>query len=175
MNINEYVKLAVRTEAPAGTATERWQTIHNGLTMPSAARLLHALSGTTTFMSTISMSSADIDMNGNDIVDIGQIGESLSSLSFGSGWGNYGSGYANGQYKKVGDLVFVTGLVGRSSGSGTTIATLPSGYRPLARHTFSVRTNSGVGVVDILTTGAIELVSGGATFTQLSGLVFSTL
>lgn len=45
MNINEYVKLAVRTEAPAGTATERWQTIHNGLTMPSAARLLHALSG----------------------------------------------------------------------------------------------------------------------------------
>jgi hypothetical protein len=98
-------------------------------------------------------------------------------LSFGSGWGNYGGGYYNGHYKKVGDLVFLRGLVARSSGSGTTIATLPSGFRPSSRSLFGVLTSalSGSDRVDVDSNGDIILVSGGVGYVQLDGLVFSTI
>lgn len=96
-------------------------------------------------------------------------------FTFGSGWANYGSGWNNGQVKKVGDLVFLRGLVYRFSGSDTTIATLPAGSRPPAGVIFAVDTNSGSGRVDIDSTGVVTLSSGGAGNVSLSGIVFSTI
>lgn len=103
----------------------------------------------------------------------GVIGTGWSNLSFGSGWTDYGSGFMPGSYKKVGDLIFLRGLVKRTSGSGTTITTLPSGYRPPAQLLFAVHTNTGLGRVDIDTSGNVTLVGGGADWVQLNGLVFS--
>lgn len=156
---------------------------------------INALSGTTTFMSNISMSSADIDMNsnditevgllsmagdidmnGNDITDIGQIGSTWSNLSFGSGWTNYGSYWGTGQYKRAGDIVMLRGMVYRSSGSGTVIGTLPVGSRPGTHEVYVVATNSGYGEVTISpSTGEITHRSGGTTYVSLADIQFSTL
>lgn len=155
---------------------------------------INALSGTTTFLSNISMSadidmnsnditevgllsmSGDIDCNGNDIIDIGQIGSTWSNLSFGSGWTNYGSYWGTGQYKRAGDIVMLRGMVYRSSGSGTVIGTLPVGSRPGTHEVYVVATNSGYGEVTISpSTGEITHRSGGTTYVSLADIQFSTL
>ena len=105
----------------------------------------------------------------------GRIGEAWQNLSFGSGWVDYGGAYQIGQYKKVGDLIFLRGLVKRTSGSGTTITTLPSGYRPPAQLLFGVHTNTGFGRLDIDSSGNVSLQGGGADWVQLNGLVFSNV
>jgi hypothetical protein len=132
-----------------------------------------------TMLGPLTLSNAvgtQLTVNGSSVFN-GNIGTSWAGLSFGSGWGNYGGGYYNGHYKKVGDLVFLRGLVARSSGSGTTIATLPSGFRPSSRSLFGVLTSalSGSDRVDVDSNGDIILVSGGVGYVQLDGLVFSTI
>ena len=104
----------------------------------------------------------------------GSIGTAWTGLSFGSGWANYGSNWNVGQHKKVGDLVFLRGLVYRFSGTGTIIATLPAGYRPIADILCTVETSAGHGRVDIYTNGVINMISGGTVYVSLSGIVFST-
>lgn len=107
---------------------------------------------------------------------VSSIGSAWTNLSYASGWGDYGNPFAPGQYKVVGDLVFLRGLVARFSGSSAIIATLPSGVRPAYQCLFSVHTSAGAGNdrVDITTGGAITLVAGGVSYVQLDGLVFST-
>ena len=122
--------------------------------------------------------SGDIDMNGNDIVDIGTLGTTWTNLDsyFAAGWGHYGSGYANGQFKKVGDLIILRGLVKRSSGSSATIATLPSGYRPSGTVVFKADSGSAHARIDISSSGEVILIVGDPTnYVSLSGIVFSTL
>ena len=92
---------------------------------------------------------------------------SWTNVSFGSGWGNYGSGFQTVQYRKVGSQVFLRGLLSASSGQadGATAFTLPAGFRPQATLVhilggsatwrFDLRTN---GVFGPVTTG----VSAGA-------------
>lgn len=105
------------------------------------------------------------------------VGTDWTNLSYASGWGDYGGGFTPGQYKKVGDLVFLRGLVARTSGVSGTIATLPVGYRPQYRYLFGVHTDNGGGGdrVDILTSGNIDRQTGGVAYVQLDGLVFSTM
>jgi len=103
----------------------------------------------------------------------GVVGTGWDGLSFGSGWANYGGAYQTGQVKKVGDVVFLRGLVYRFTGSGTTIATLPAGYRPPARCLVGVHTNTGLGRIDILTDGTISAIGGGTDWIQLDTVLFS--
>lgn len=56
---------------------------------------------------------------------IGAAGE----IGFGAGWGNYGGGWQTARYCKIGDYVYLSGLVTRSSGTNNTIFSLPSGYQ----------------------------------------------
>ena len=114
-----------------------------------------------------------VDASGNVSIS-GRIGTAWDGLSFGSGWANYGGAYQAGQYKKVGDLVFLRGLVARTSGVGVTIATLPSGFRPPAQCLYIMNTNTGAGRLDIQTDGQIVATSGGADWVQLDGISFST-
>lgn len=55
-----------------------------------------------------------------------------TNVTFQNSWGNYGSPFQECQYRKIGDIVYVRGLVQRTGGHTTahTIFTLPSGYRP---------------------------------------------
>lgn len=156
---------------------------------------INALGGTTTFMSNISMSSAsidmnsnnitevgllsmtgDIDLNGNDIIDIGQIGTGWTGLSFASGWENYNLGYEQARYKKVGDLVFLQGLVKRTSGTSLTIGTLPAGYRPPERLLLNTWGIDGAQRIDVLADGTIVVqLPTSTSFVSLCLPPFSTI
>lgn len=116
--------------------------------------------------------TGDLDLNGNDIVDIGTIGSDWTAVSFGSGWGNY-AGYQPCQYKVVGDLVILRGLAARTSGSGTTILTLPAGARPPDDELHVIRTNTGIGTVSSAANGVIQHIDGGTTYVSLSGIILS--
>lgn len=105
-------------------------------------------------------------------------GEGWTGFSFGSGWGNYGSSYVGGGYKKFGDLVLLRGLVSRTSGVGTTIATLPAGYRPINSSSLvllDVITDTGAGRVDINASGNLIYISGGTTWVSFNAKFFSIL
>jgi hypothetical protein len=125
----------------------------------------------------MSLSGADIDMNGNDIYDIGKLGDGWLNLSgnYGSGWTSYGSGYQVPQYRAVGDLIFLRGLVARTAGVGITICTMPSGYRIADDDLQRVETSSGPGSITIAPSGTINLTTGGATWVSLSGVIFSKI
>lgn len=56
--------------------------------------------------------------------------EAKTGLSYGTGWADFGAGALAGKYWKKDGMVWVQGGVKRTSGTGTTIATLPAGYRP---------------------------------------------
>lgn len=104
----------------------------------------------------------------------GRIGSVWTGFSFGSGWTNYG-GFSLGSFKKVGDVVFLRGLVQRVSGVGTIISNLPAGFRPLATELFDVITDAGQGRVDIDSSGNMTLISGGTAWVAFSGLNFSII
>lgn len=68
-----------------------------------------------------------------------------------AGWAGYGSGYQDPAYRKIGNKVQMSGLIGRSisaAGPGNVILTMPAGFRPLA----------GILIfpVTILATGPVE-------------------
>lgn len=115
-----------------------------------------------------------LDVNGS--FQCTQMGVAWNGLSFGSGWANYGGSYQTGQVKKVGDLVLLRGLVYRFTGSVTTIATLPAGFRPPAQVLFIVDASGSRGRIDIDASGNIILQDGSpSSYLQLDGIVFSTV
>jgi len=93
-----------------------------------------------------------------------------TNLSFGTGWTNFASGWQTGQYRKIGDMVYLRGLVKRTSGSSLTVTTLPTGHRPPGDLLFDVISNDLLGRVNILTTGAINLAIGSVTYVNLSDI-----
>lgn len=124
----------------------------------------------------IASDSAFIIMDGGRVNFTNEIGGAWANApSFNTGWGNYGGGEQVAQYKKVGDLVFLRGLVARSSGSQTTICTLPSGYRPPAYTRFRQSSNTGDGQIEVAPTGEIVFAAGGAGWISLDRIIFSTV
>lgn len=53
-----------------------------------------------------------------------------TALPGASGWTNYGVGYSTGGYRKIGDIVYLRGLVKKATTPVGAIGTLPSGFRP---------------------------------------------
>lgn len=104
----------------------------------------------------------------------------VAALSFGSGWRDYvdsfGGSWSRVRYwKDPFGVVHIQGLATRFSGTGTTIGTLPTGFRPPAQIIFTVDCNSGFGRIDIDTSGNIVLTVGTPTnYVSLSGVTFST-
>lgn len=117
--------------------------------------------------------SFKLDVNGS--FQTTSLGSTWTGFSFGSGWTNYGGGYQDAQYKKVGDLVFLRGHVKRTSGVSTTMATLPSGYRPVGYAEFIVTSNGAFGQVDIASSGELFLAAGNVARVSLNGIWFSTI
>lgn len=105
-----------------------------------------------------------------------------TALTYNTGWASYGSPYKAMSYCRIGDLVMVNGLVLRSSGTSTTIGTLPSGYRPTTNKVFDARANINSTVVsirvDVDTSGNVTAVNlaGGDTvgFISLDNVQFRT-
>ena len=93
----------------------------------------------------------------------GVLGEDWTAASLIYGWSNYGGGWSGLRYKRVGDVVFLEGMVKPTSttqGSGSTIIYLPSGFRPtsgavmIGAETYTGSTTIGVGVA-IYTSGQV--------------------
>lgn len=100
-------------------------------------------------------------------------------LTYNTGWGDFGTGageYYGAQYRRVNDIVYMRGLVKRTSGSSYTIGTLPSGFRPLKRPLYPSNQGGAFGRVDIEDDGQVIANSGGGvTYVALDGIWFSTI
>lgn len=96
------------------------------------------------------------------------------NLSFQNSWANYGGEFTTGQYTKTSDgVVSLKGLIRNGSTSyGNTIAVLPAGYRPTHQLMYNVRTNTGMGRMDIYPDGRLVYVSGTNPWYSLDGINF---
>jgi hypothetical protein len=86
--------------------------------------------------------------------------EAPAALSYGTGWGTAASEDAVRYYKDRG-RVWLSGAASRSSGTGTTIGTLPAGYRPTTTNgaVLVVPIFGGVSTIVISTAGVITASS----------------
>ena len=91
-----------------------------------------------------------------------------------NGWGNFGNGYAPAGYRKIGDIVYLRGLV--SGGTvGAILFVLPVGFRPAYNEIFAVDGFNHIHVtLDINSgTGNAAFGSGSNTHISMSGVSFS--
>lgn len=94
-----------------------------------------------------------------------------TNLTYGSGWGDYNAAsWQRGQYRKIGDLVQLRGLVARLSGVGTTIATLPGGHAPPVQILNQVNGTDAHARVDITAGGSLVLAAGTPTYISLNDI-----
>lgn len=119
--------------------------------------------------------AGDVSIAGDLNID-GSVGETwtITGWSWGTGWANYGSYWSTFEYKTIGDIVLLRGLVKRTTGSATVIGTLPLGYRPATHEIHVVATNTGYGEITISpSTGEITLRVGGTGYVSLVDVSFS--
>jgi hypothetical protein len=104
-------------------------------------------------------------------------------FTYATDWSDYGGSDSPGRYRKVGDIVYVEGIVKRAvTGTLTSITTLPSGFHPAKVKHFSVDTSSATtsGRVEINASGVITLLEptfaspGTIGYVTLDGIFFST-
>ena len=93
------------------------------------------------------------------------LGQWTDFSTWGTGWGNYGSPFANVQFRRWGDIVYVRGLAKCISGTyGTALCQLP--YSFTYQHIITAIGNFGGTQrelrVDVLTNGQISIASAGA-------------
>ena len=85
---------------------------------------------------------------------------------------HFGSPYGDVQYRKIGNIVNIQGLVNANSASNqSTIFTLPSGYRPSLRLIFAqANANTSITRLDIDTNGDViaQLMTNNASWTSLA-------
>ncbi len=83
---------------------------------------------------------------------------------------SYGGAFGNVEYRKIGNIVNIQGLINANSGSaGSTIFTLPSGYRPKKTLIFTVQNgNSATARIDITSDGIVTCISFGSNTTWFS-------
>jgi hypothetical protein len=80
-------------------------------------------------------------------------------------WANVGAGAQIPRYRKVGDQVFIEGHV-KSGTTGTTVFTLPVGYRPPLNMTFATDGSGAYAILSVSSAGVVVLT--GTTGTTMS-------
>lgn len=127
-------------------------------------------------------SSITNEVLGNNSITAAKLstGQAWQSFSYQNGWSEYtdvnfttGAGY----FKDHLGRVHLRGMVKGGTGTaGTTIISLPAGYRPgTVQHLFPVMSNSAIGRIDITTGGSIILNAGSAAWVSLSGINFKAV
>jgi hypothetical protein len=96
--------------------------------------------------------------------------------AFNTGWANYGGGtYEDALFYKTNEgLVYISGLVKRTSGSLTTIFTLPEGFRPAKQLAFLTMSYTTWTQIDVQANGEVVDGTGGdpSYSTSLDGISF---
>lgn len=99
-----------------------------------------------------------------------------TSLPLQNGWVWYSSAgiFSTPAYIKAADgIVSLKGLImSGTTTAGTTIATLPAGYRPSSRLIFEVVNNSAASRVDVYPTGQVIIQTGGNVWLALDNISF---
>ncbi len=138
-----------------------------------------------TQFATASIAGLDVNALVGDLVEAVQDKRSLMAfvqgtawavLSYSNGWSDFGGGYQAGQYSKDGTgRVWLRGIIkGGTLTGGTTILTLPSGFRPLVKtaapilatlpsptyqnDSVNINTDGTVVLSDSITTGAGSVI-----------------
>jgi lysophospholipase L1-like esterase len=105
------------------------------------------------------------------------ISETGGSLTLANSWVNLGSGFDTARYKKIGNLVTLTGVI-KSGTNGSIIATLPAGYRPTANLLFATTcqdTTNGIkmSTIQVSSNGDISIFdTNGNAWRSLCGISF---
>lgn len=93
-------------------------------------------------------------------------------IAFGGTWVNFGGSNEPARYwKDYTGLVHLGGIV-KAGTIGTTIFTLPAGYRPQYAMIFPVSSNNLFGVLTVNPDGTVVATAGSATYFSLSGVTF---
>ena len=119
-------------------------------------------------------SNTALEIDSSGIVTMPQNDSGWITPTLNSPYTNYTSPYGDVQYRKIGDIVNIQGLVNVNSASnGTTIFALPSSYAPPVQIiTTQKNGNAAEARVDVETNGNVLLASAGSNTTWLS--VFMT-
>lgn len=95
------------------------------------------------------------------------------AATYAGSWATFG-GFAAAYFKMPTNQVRLRGQV-TGGAVGTTIFTLPAGYRPPNTEQFAVATNTGYGRVDVSNGGVVTLQSGGTGWVSLANITFLTV
>jgi|TARA_B100001964_G_C14053103_1_gene517933 hypothetical protein len=101
-----------------------------------------------------------------------------TDLPLASGYTPWAGNYQFPQYRKIGDIVYLRGLA-RTPGNqipsdGTTVATLPAGFRPISQLIFSQNSNTGETRMDVAANGNIHISFADVHYVSFDGILFST-
>lgn len=93
-------------------------------------------------------------------------------IAFAGAWVNFGgTNEAANYYKDSLGRVHLGGIV-KTGAIGTTIFTLPSGYRPQYNMIYAVASNGAFGICTVNPDGTVVASSGNNTYFSLSGITF---
>jgi hypothetical protein len=92
--------------------------------------------------------------------------------TFQNGWSNFDAVQV-AAYRKIGDLVYLRGVI--KGGTVPNVAfTLPAGYRPTQTCGFAVNANEVAGVINVRTSGTVDMQTGNPAYFWLTGIIFAT-
>lgn len=133
------------------------------------ARQAGSASSATTAVNAISANSANTAAVANALTN-----DQTASISLVNGFENYLFSYDIAQATRVGNMVFLSGLVDTDNATSSIFATLPANMRPAGRHIFSASANGQYIRVDVLASGQMTLVSPlpAVGWFSLSGMAF---
>ena len=101
-----------------------------------------------------------VDIGEDDVIVNGDltVNTSWQEITLTNNWENYGVQYQTAEYKKIGNQVFLRGLI-RNGSNDTAAFTLPTGYRPQEGLKFVTNSDNegGTAVVTIDTFGAVTV------------------
>ena len=96
-----------------------------------------------------------------DRLVLGRVGSTgWTAVTFQNSWANYGAGYQGVEYRKVGDMVQLRGVLNTAGTSATAAFTLPVGFRPLASLSISAANSVGaqIAMLDINASTGVVLI-----------------
>lgn len=171
---NNNISLIAIQGTPATSPTAPALTQNTSIWQMSLAQVYVAANATT-------ITAGNITDERNFVKNANAIQPSWLSLTFQNGWVNYGYEYQTAQYRlnNFGTVELRGRITAGTTTAGTVIATLPSGYRPPAKLSFSIVTNNTtddqIGQIDIDSSGNIIVIRGFNTYLSLDGIRFSTI
>lgn len=119
--------------------------------------------------------ACDLAYGNNAIPDINYGFDGVwTDMTLANDWVVYSSSYHTLQYKKIGNMVYLRGIV--KDGTATTIASLPSGFTPSKSELFLCGKGSDTAGqrITINTAGVITATGYSTGYVSFSGVMFST-